>query len=43
MIQSVRKELSPDEDSGSICEHAATETITSIVDANDDRFWHRRI
>ena len=38
MIQSVRKELSPDEEFGSICEHAATETITSIVDANDDRF-----
>ena len=38
MIQSVRKELSPDEGFGSICEHAATETITSIVDANDDRF-----
>ena len=38
MIQSVRKELAPDEGFGSICDNASRETIPSIVDANDDRF-----
>lgn len=38
MIQSVRKELAPEEGFGSICQQAAKETISSIVDANDDRF-----
>ncbi len=38
MIQSVRKELAPNEGFGSICGQAAKESITSIVDANDDRF-----
>ena len=38
MIQSVRRELAPDEGFGSICDNASKETIPSIVDANDDRF-----
>ncbi len=38
MIQSVRKELAPDQGFGTICENASKETISSIVDANDDRF-----
>lgn len=38
MIQSVRKELAPEEGFGTICENASRETIPSIVDANDDRF-----
>lgn len=38
MIQSVRKELAPDQGFGEICENASKETIPSIVDANDDRF-----
>lgn len=38
MIQSVRKELAPDQGFGTICDNASKETIPSIVDANDDRF-----
>jgi rhamnulokinase len=38
MIQSVRKELSPEESFGSICEQAAKESIPALVDVNDDRF-----
>lgn len=38
MIQSVKKELAPDMSFGVICESAAQCEITSIVDANDDRF-----
>lgn len=38
MIQSVRKELAPEQGFGEICESASKETISSIVDANDDRF-----
>ena len=38
MIQSVRKELAPDESFGSICEKAAKCDIKSLVDANDGRF-----
>ncbi len=38
MIQSVRKELAPQESFGSICEGASKVTIRSIVDVNDDRF-----
>ena len=38
MIQSVRRELAPDQGFGTICDNASKETIPSIVDANDDRF-----
>ena len=38
MIQSVRKELAPDMDFGTISDNASRETIESIVDANDERF-----
>ncbi len=38
MIQSVRRELAPDESFGSICEKAAKCGIKSLVDANDGRF-----
>lgn len=38
MIQSVRKEIAPDMGFGEICEMASKCTITSLVDANDDRF-----
>lgn len=38
MIQSVRKEIAPDMGFGKICEKAAAEKISSIVDCNDDRF-----
>ena len=38
MIQSVRKELSPKQGFGEICEAAARADIASLVDCNDDRF-----
>ncbi|MCF0131205.1 MAG: rhamnulokinase [Pseudobutyrivibrio sp.] len=38
MIQEARKELSPEESFGIICEEASRQTITSIVDANHNRF-----
>lgn len=38
MIQSVRKELAPQQGFGEICEAAAKTDITSLVDCNDDRF-----
>ena len=38
MIQSVRKEIAPDMGFGEICEKAAAEKISSIIDCNDDRF-----
>ena len=38
MIQSVRKELAPEQSFGEICEAAAKQEITSIVDCNADRF-----
>ena len=38
MIQSVRKELAPDMDFGTISDNASRELIQSIVDSNDDRF-----
>lgn len=38
MIQSVRKELAPDQGFGEICENASKTTITSLVDCNADRF-----
>lgn len=38
MIQSVRRELAPEQGFGEICDAAAKTTITSLVDANDDRF-----
>ena len=38
MIQSVRKELAPDQGFGEICEAASKTAITSLVDCNDDRF-----
>ena len=38
MIQSVRNKLAPDKGYGEICEEASKETISSIVDAQDDAF-----
>ena len=38
MIQSVRNSLAPDTGYGKICEDASKETISSIVDAQDDAF-----
>lgn len=38
MIQSVRKELAPDQGFGEICENASKTSIASLVDCNDDRF-----
>ena len=38
MIQSFRKELSPKQGFGEICEAAARADIASLVDCNDDRF-----
>lgn len=38
MIQSVKKELAPEQGFGEICEAASKMTITSLVDCNDDRF-----
>lgn len=38
MIQSVRKEIAPDLSFGAICEGASREKITSLVNANDERF-----
>lgn len=38
MIQSVKKEFEEDLSFGEICERASKETITSIVDCNDDCF-----
>ncbi len=38
MINSARKELAPEESFADICAKAAKQTITSIVDANDNRF-----
>ena len=38
MIQSVRKELAPEQGFGEICENAAKTDITSLVDCNDNRF-----
>ena len=38
MIQSVRSEFPVQADYGTICAHAAEQTIPSIVDCNDDRF-----
>lgn len=38
MIQSVRKELAPDQGFGEICENASKTDIASLVDCNDDRF-----
>lgn len=38
MIQSVRKELAPDQGFGEICEAASKTAITSLVDCNADRF-----
>ena len=38
MIQSVRKELAPDQGFGEICEAASETVITSLVDCNADRF-----
>ena len=38
MIQSVKKEIGQDKSFGEICEMAAKENISSLVDANDSRF-----
>lgn len=38
MIQSVQKELAPDKGFSEICREAAKETISSIVDCDDERF-----
>lgn len=38
MIQSVRKEIAPEQSFGEICASASTQTIASLVDCNDDRF-----
>ncbi len=38
MIQSVRKELAPEQGFGEICESASMTDIASLVDCNDDRF-----
>ena len=38
MIQSVRKELAPEQGFGEICEAASKTAITSLVDCNADRF-----
>ncbi|MBR5315651.1 MAG: rhamnulokinase, partial [Firmicutes bacterium] len=38
MIQSVKKEIGKDYSFGKICEMASKSNISSIVDANDDRF-----
>ena len=38
MIQSVRKELAPEQGFGEICDAASKETIDSIVDCQDDSF-----
>ena len=38
MIQSVRNKLAPDKGYGEICEEASRETISSIVDCQDDAF-----
>lgn len=38
MIQSVRKELAPEESFGAICEAAEKTDIPSLVDCNDSRF-----
>lgn len=38
MIQSVKKEIGQDLSFGEICEQASKETISSIVDCNDERF-----
>lgn len=38
MIQSVKKEIGEDYSFGEICEMASKSNISSIVDANDDRF-----
>ena len=38
MIQSVRKELAPDKSFGEICEQASKESITSLVNCNDESF-----
>lgn len=38
MIQSVRKELAPEQGFGEICEAAAKTNISSLVDCNADRF-----
>jgi rhamnulokinase len=38
MIQSVRKELAPEQGFGEICEKASRTTIPSLVDCNDSRF-----
>ena len=38
MVQSVRKELAPQQGFGEICEVAEKTDITSFVDCNDDRF-----
>lgn len=38
MIQSVRKELAPEQGFGEICENASKTDIPSLVDCNDDRF-----
>lgn len=38
MIQSVRNELAPDMSYGTLCDMAAKETISSIVDCQDERF-----
>lgn len=38
MIQSVRKELAPEESFGKICDDASKTTIASLVDCNDSRF-----
>ena len=38
MIQEARKELAPEESFGLICEEASKQTITSLVDANHNRF-----
>ncbi len=38
MIQSVRNELAPDMGYGQLCEQASKETITTMVDCQDDSF-----
>lgn len=38
MIQSIRKELAPEQGFGGICEAAAKTNISSLVDCNADRF-----
>lgn len=38
MIQSVRRELAPEQSFGEICRSSAEETIPSIVDCDDERF-----